>query len=184
MSWDQASSIQMASIGSAGLVGPYSEPVESKGGEVGTLNDLHFITIIIPSVLGQSFKNVCQCSELLCIHITDTSNCFLYVSVTALQNVATVQCTFLDGQPYRCLINCASEQFGSYSRYVLTESGLVVSGVLYNLTSGHRYYCKAVPLNTAISVSTTVVTNFATLSAIKGNKDLQRECLYHIWLCF
>ena len=31
MSWDQASSIQMASIGSAGLVGPYSEQVESKG---------------------------------------------------------------------------------------------------------------------------------------------------------
>ena len=93
--------------------------------------------------------------------------------------MATIQCTFLDGQPYRCLINCGPEQFGLYSRYVLTESGLVVSSVLYNLTSGHRYYCKAVPFNSAISENEnmTVMTNFTTLSAIKGNNDLQRECL-------
>ena len=82
--------------------------------------------------------------------------------------MATVQCTFLDGQPYNCLVNCASEQLGSYSRYVLTESGLVVSGVLYSLTSGHRYYCKAAPVN-AERINMTVMVNFTTLSAMKGN---------------
>ena len=94
--------------------------------------------------------------------------------------MATIQCTFLDGQPYRCVINCGPDQFSLYSSYVLTESGLVVSGVLYNLTSGHRYYCKAAPFNTTISCENenmTVMTNFTTLSAINGNDDLQRECL-------
>ena len=93
--------------------------------------------------------------------------------------MATIQCTFLDGQPYRCLINCGPEQFGLYSSYVLTERGLVVSGVLYNLTSGHRYYCKAVPFNVAISENenTTVMTNFTTLSAIKGNNHLSKGVL-------
>ena len=94
--------------------------------------------------------------------------------------MATIQCTLLDGQPYRCLINCGPEQFGSYSRYVLTESGLVVSGVLYNLTSGHRYYCKAALLNAVKShenENTTVMTNFTTLAAIKGNNHLSKRVL-------
>ena len=102
------------------------------------------------------------------------------MTVTALHTMATIQCTFLDGQPYRCLINCASEQFGSYSRYVLTESGLVVSGVLYNLTSGHRYYCKAAPVNVE-RINMTVMVNFTTLSAMKGNQVFSR--LFHHKSC-
>eukprot|EP00731_Ephydatia_muelleri_P009771 Em0005g357a len=124
--------IQMASINSVGLIGPYSQPVESNS----------------------------------------PSNCYLYVTISALQNTATFQCIFLDGQEHYCLFNCSSEQFAPYSHSNITKSGLVVFGVLNGLTSGHRYYCRAAAVNDAMAVSNenesmTMHINFSTLSTIK-----------------
>eukprot|EP00731_Ephydatia_muelleri_P009764 Em0005g350a len=116
--------IQMASISSVGLIGPYSEPVESNS----------------------------------------PSNCYLYVTISALQNMATFK--------HYCLFNCSSEQFAPYSHSNITKSGLVVFGVLNGLTSGHRYYCRAAAVNDAMAVpneneSMTMHINFSTLSTIK-----------------
>ena len=101
------------------------------------------------------------------------TNCYLYVAITALQNMATIQCTFLDGQAYSCLINCSSVPSGPYSYSYLTDSGLVVFGVLNNLTSGHKYYCKvaAVKVSVKDNENMTLRTNFTTLSLITGNES-------------
>ena len=88
--------------------------------------------------------------------------------------MATIRCIFLDGREHYCLINCSSEQLAPYSHSNVTNSGLVVFGVLNGLTSGHRYYCRAAAVNAPMAMpyeyeNMTMHVNFSTLSAIKGN---------------
>ena len=72
--------------------------------------------------------------------IASTSS-LLTININPAAVTANLTCTFLDGQPYFCLVCCGSDLL-SYPIKTLTNRGVVVGGTIYGLMANHVYYCK------------------------------------------
>ena len=68
--------------------------------------------------------------------------CSFTININPAADSANLTCTFLDGQPYFCLVCCGSDLL-SYPIKTLTSRGVVVGGTMYDLMANHVYYCKA-----------------------------------------
>ena len=86
----------------------------------------------------------------------------------------TITCTFLDGQPYYCLVCCGSDQL-SYPIMSVAGRGVVVSAAVTNLTSNHVYYCKAsaTVINNGTTCNEFNATSATVEFSFKTNQNIQ-----------
>ena len=139
-------------------------------------------------------KHVYLRSSIVITHSVTTilgaasTSSLLTININPATVTANLTCTFLDGQPYFCLVCCGSDLL-SYPIKTLTNRGVVVGATIYGLMANHVYYCKASAyvITNGTSCDGLDVTNasvtfsFKTLS-LHGNILLFLICIGVTWL--